>query len=121
MAGCKNTATIHFDELATCYLFDSEPTGAPHTTTPSGNGLFVIYRVTSIDNTNSGARDCNFTPATVNGLQVSAASGAEGPVSNIRDWRFGLAIPACLRLRHLKAVAASHCGLTVSGVPAAPA
>lgn len=62
LAACSNTATIHYDEVATCYLFDSDPTGSPHTTTASGNGLFVIYKVTSIENKASGAKDFNFTP-----------------------------------------------------------
>ena len=65
LAGCANTVTIHYDQVATCYVFDSNPTGSPHTTTQSGNGLFVIYKIKSIDNTSSGAKDFNFTPSKV--------------------------------------------------------
>src|ERR1700757_2589691 len=60
LAGCANTVTIHYDQVATCYVFDSNPTGSPHTATQSGNGLFVIYKIKSIDNTSSGAKDFNF-------------------------------------------------------------
>lgn len=68
--GCSNTVTIHYDQAATCYLFDSNPTGQPHTTTSSANGLFVIYKIKSIDNNSSGAKDFNFNPTKVyNGNQ----------------------------------------------------
>lgn len=68
--GCSNTVTVHYDQAATCYLFDSNPTGQPHTTTSSQNGLFVIYKIKSIDNTSSGAKDFNFNPTKVyNGNQ----------------------------------------------------
>lgn len=70
LLGCANTVTIHYDQAATCYLFDSNPTGSPHTTTASGNGLFVIYKINSVQNTASGAQDFNFNPAKVyNGNQ----------------------------------------------------
>lgn len=65
IACSDDTVTLHYDESATCYLFDSDPTGSPHTTTSSSNGLFVIYKINSIDNTKSGAKDFNFTPAKV--------------------------------------------------------
>lgn len=65
LAGCSNTVTVHYDQVATCYLFDSNPTGSPHTTTSSNNGLFVIYKINSIDNTSSGAQDFNFAPSKV--------------------------------------------------------
>ncbi|GLQ91175.1 hypothetical protein [Dyella acidisoli] len=70
LIGCANTVTIHYNQSATCSLFDSNPTGSPHTTTQSSNGLFVIYKVTSVVNTSSGAQDFNFNPSKVyNGNQ----------------------------------------------------
>lgn len=65
LAGCSNTVTVHYDQAATCFLFDSNPTGSPHTTTSSANGLFVIYKIKSIDNTSSGAKDFTFDPSKV--------------------------------------------------------
>lgn len=63
LAGCQNTVILHYRQPANCYLFDSNPTGSPHTTTSAGSGMFLFYDIVSIENKASGAKDFNFDPA----------------------------------------------------------
>jgi len=82
LGACSNTATIHYKQPASCYIFDSDPTGSPHTTTSAGNGMFEFFDITSIENKASGAKDFNFMPnklfanSTVGGNTVNNAPGA---------------------------------------------
>lgn len=81
LSACSNTAIIHYTQPANCYLFDSDPTGSPHTTTSAGNGMFEFYKITAIDNKASNAADFHFDPAkiftrsTVNGNSVDSFAG----------------------------------------------
>lgn len=59
LGGCSNTATINYDQAANCAVFDQDPTGTPHDTLGAG-GIFMLYRITSIDNTKSQAADFHF-------------------------------------------------------------
>jgi len=61
LAGCAgNLAIIHYSQPANAYLFDSDPTGSPHTTTSAGTGMFAFYCLNSIDNTDKNAATFNF-------------------------------------------------------------
>ncbi len=62
LSGCKKhqLVTIKYTQPANCYLFDSDPTGTPHNTAGAGNGMFMIYKIHSIENKEADAVDFNF-------------------------------------------------------------
>ena len=62
LSACSNTVTVHYTQPANCYLFDSDPTGSPHTTTSAGQAMFKFYKITSIQNGASDPKDFNFDP-----------------------------------------------------------
>jgi hypothetical protein len=64
LCGCANTVNVHYDEVATCAVFDTNPGGSPHTTTGAA-GLFVIYKITEFENTGSAAKAFHFEPTKV--------------------------------------------------------
>lgn len=59
LSGCKKhqLVTIKYTQPANCFIFDTNPTGTPHTTTSAGNGMFMIYKIHSIENTEADAVD----------------------------------------------------------------
>lgn len=63
LSACQNTVILHYRQPANCYLFDTDPTGSPHTTTSAGSGMFLFYDIVSIENKASGAKDFSFDPA----------------------------------------------------------
>jgi hypothetical protein len=62
LSGCakKQLVIINYTQPANCFIFDSDPTGTPHTTTSAGNGMFMIYKISSIQNTEADAVDFDF-------------------------------------------------------------
>ncbi len=61
LSGCKKhqLVTIKYTQPANCFIFDSNPTGTPHTTTSASGGMFMIYKIHSIENTEADAVDFN--------------------------------------------------------------
>lgn len=57
VACSHNLATIHYSQPANAYLFDSDPTGTPHSTTSAGDGLFAFYCIGAIENNDTNAKD----------------------------------------------------------------
>ena len=61
MGGCAhNLALIHYKQPANAYLFDSDPTASPHTTTSAGEGIFAFYCIETIENNDTNAMKFNF-------------------------------------------------------------
>jgi len=62
LGACKKhqLVLINYTQPANCWEFDSNPGGSPHTTTTAGNGMFMIYKISSIQNTEADAVDFNF-------------------------------------------------------------
>ena len=62
LGACKKhqLVIIKYTQPANCYIFDNNPGGSPHTTTSAGNGMFMIYKISSIENTEADAVDFNF-------------------------------------------------------------
>jgi len=62
LGACKKhqLVFINYTQPNNCYIFDNNPTGSPHTTTSAGNGMFMIYKISSIQNTEADAVDFNF-------------------------------------------------------------
>ena len=62
LGACKKhqLVIIKYTQPANCYIFDNNPGGSPHTTTSAGNGMFMIYKISSIQNTEADAVDFNF-------------------------------------------------------------
>lgn len=62
LGACKKhqLVIIRYSQPANCYVFDNNPGGSPHTTTSAGNGMFMIYKISSIQNTEADAVDFNF-------------------------------------------------------------
>ena len=64
LTGCgHNLVTIHYSQPANAYLFDSDPTGSPHTTTAADAGMFMIYCIGKIENHDTKAVDFAFKVA----------------------------------------------------------
>jgi len=58
LVGCAhNLVTIHYSQPANAYIFDSDPTGSPHTTTSAGSGMFAFYCINQIENNDTNAKD----------------------------------------------------------------
>jgi hypothetical protein len=76
MLGCNNNlVSIHYTQPANAYVFDNNPTGSPHTTTGAANGMFVVYCINQIENTDSQALDFPFTLSKVYAQNTSNISG----------------------------------------------
>src|SRR4029077_4215934 len=62
LGACKKhqLVIIKYTQPANCYVFDNNPGGSPHSTTSAGNGMFMIYKISSIQNTEADAVDFNF-------------------------------------------------------------
>jgi hypothetical protein len=62
LGACKKQqlVIIKYTQPANCFVFDPNPGGTPHTTTSAGNGMFMIYKISSIQNTDPDAVDFNF-------------------------------------------------------------
>ena len=59
--GCgKDLVLIHYSQPANAYVFDSDPTGTPHTTTSAGDGMFAFYCIGQIENDDENAQDFTF-------------------------------------------------------------
>ncbi len=56
------TVVIEYEEAAVCGLFQEQSGTTPQQTTAAGQGLFVVYKIISIKNTASGAKDFSFDP-----------------------------------------------------------
>jgi hypothetical protein len=56
----KDLVTIHYNQPANAYIFDSDPIGIPHTTTSAGDGIFAFYCINAIENKDTNAHDFNF-------------------------------------------------------------
>lgn len=57
-SGCgDDLVLIHYSQPANAYVFDTDPTGSPHTTTSAGDGLFAFYCINKIENIDKNARD----------------------------------------------------------------
>lgn len=77
LSACKKEqlVIIKYKQVANCYVFDKEPSGQPHTTTSAGNGMFMIYRITAIQNTGKDAVDFNFQLSKLYASDTGEVSG----------------------------------------------
>jgi hypothetical protein len=81
--GCgHNLAIIHYSQPANAFVFDSDPTGTPHTTTSAGDGLFAFYCINKIENTDTNAAPFTFAASKVFALNDPANRPGNASFSN---------------------------------------
>jgi len=73
--GCSDTVTIRYEQPANFYVFDKDPGGTPHTTTSAADGMFMVYKIKSIENNKAGAKDFDFKLAKLYASTVEEVSG----------------------------------------------
>jgi len=81
--GCQpatNTVTINYTKVGVCGSYEPNPGASPEEV-QFANPTFVVYTITSIDNTASGAKDFPFDPNLL--YSVGGGSLAGAPFSEI--------------------------------------